>query len=173
MLLFLIGYMGCGKSTIGRKLSARLGCNLVDTDHLIEEREGCSIGEIFDRHGEEYFRSAERTVLDDLLAREGDLIVSTGGGLPMWGDNMERINSCATTIYLRRTAENIASRLSSAGRAKRPKLRGLSDEELVLFMRKNIAERDGVYSRASIVIEANPLSDSEILSVIEELVAKM
>ncbi len=166
--------MGCGKSTIGRKLSAHLGCDLVDTDHLIEQREGCSVADIFERHGEAYFRSAERSVLEELLLREGDCVVSTGGGLPMWGDNMERMNGerNAMTIYLRRSAENIASRLSPAGRFKRPKLRGLSDDEMVAFMRKNIAERDSVYNLATIVIEANPMSDSAILKFIEERVVK-
>lgn len=158
--------MGCGKSTIGRKLSSKLGCKLIDTDGEIERRERCSVGEIFERRGEDYFRAAERQLLDEILASGEDCIVSTGGGLPMWGDNMDRMTQSAHTIYLRRTAENIASRLSAAGRARRPKLRGLSDEELVAFMQANIAEREGVYNRASVVVEANPLSDSEILSII-------
>ncbi len=172
MLLFLIGYMGCGKSTIGRKLSAQLGYSLVDTDGMIEQREGCSISEIFERHGEEYFRAAERALLDELLLKSDDCVVSTGGGLPLYGDNMERMNSTATTIYLHRTAENIASRLSPSGRAKRPKLRGLSDEELVEFMSRNIAERDAVYRRAKIVIESNPFSDSDIIEIITEQISK-
>lgn len=166
MLIFLIGYMGCGKSTIGRKLSSQLGWDLVDTDSLIERQEGMSVGEIFDRHGESYFRRLEQGVVDEMVTTGRDLIVSTGGGLPMWEDNMARINSVGETIYISRTAENIASRLSAHGRAKRPKLRGLSDEELVEFMAKNIASRDGVYREAKLIIEAVPLSDTQILDVI-------
>ncbi|MFI3247942.1 MAG: shikimate kinase [Rikenellaceae bacterium] len=166
MLIFLIGYMGCGKSTIGRKLSSRLGCDLVDTDHIIEERAGTTIADIFATKGEEHFRMLERETLDELIAQNRTCIVSTGGGLPMWGDNMEVMNGAGCTVYIRRTAENIASRLSPRGREKRPKLRGLNDEELVAFMSKNIAERDGVYSKATYVLEAVPMCDRDILDAI-------
>ncbi len=166
MLTFLIGYMGCGKSTIGRKLSTRLGCDLVDTDHLIEERAGMSISDIFATKGEEHFRELESATLAELVASGKNCIVSTGGGLPLWGDNMAVMNANGCTVYIRRTAENIASRLSPRGREKRPKLRGLSDEELVSFMSKNIAERDAVYCRANHTIEAVPLRDSEIIDTI-------
>ncbi|MFI3304236.1 MAG: shikimate kinase [Rikenellaceae bacterium] len=167
MLVFLIGYMGCGKSTIGRKLSKRLGWDLVDTDALIEQRAGVSIGEIFDTQGEDYFRKLERDVVDELTRGGCNVIVSTGGGLPIWGDNMERLNRAGETIYISRTAENIASRLSAAGREKRPKLRGLSDEELVAFMAENISQRDPKYRGAKLIIEAVPLNDTEILDTIE------
>ncbi|MFI3328259.1 MAG: shikimate kinase [Rikenellaceae bacterium] len=167
MKLFLIGYMGCGKSTIGRKLSAKIGYDLVDTDHLIEEREGMSVGDIFEKFGEARFREMERNVLDELIKSDKPCIVSTGGGLPLFGDNMEVMNGAGLTIYLHRTAENIASRLSAAGRYKRPKLRGLSDEELVAFMSKNIAERKPTYMKANCVVEAVPMNDDEILAFIE------
>ncbi len=168
MLLFLIGYMGCGKSTIGRKLSSRLDWDLIDTDAMIERREGISIGEIFDTRGEEYFRGAEQSILTEIIERGRDCIVSTGGGLPMWGDNMSVMNSAGESIYIHRTAENIASRLSPRGRAKRPKIRGLSDEELVAYMSENIALRDPIYRQSSLIIEAVPLSDDQILDTIVE-----
>ncbi len=120
MLIFLIGYMGCGKSTIGRKLSKRLKWTLIDTDTKIEQREGVSIGEIFDREGELRFREMERECVEELVQDGRDVIVSTGGGLPIWADNMELLNRVGETIYISRTAENIASRLSVAGREKRP-----------------------------------------------------
>ncbi len=158
--------MGCGKSTIGRKLSARLKCDLVDTDHMIEERAGMTIADIFATKGEAYFRELESTTLAELIEKDNTCVVSTGGGLPMWGDNMEVMNGAGCTVYIRRTAENIASRLSPRGREKRPKLRGLNDEELVDFMAKGIAERDGIYSRANHIIEAVPMGDGQILDTI-------
>ncbi len=170
MLLFLIGYMGCGKSTIGRKLSSRLGWDLIDTDAMIERREGMSIGEIFDTHGEEHFRGLEQSVLAEIIERGRDCVVSTGGGLPMWGDNMSVMNGAGESIYIHRTAENIASRLSPRGRAKRPKIRGLLDDELVAYMSENIALRDPIYRQSSLIIEAVPLSDGEILDLIVERV---
>ncbi len=172
MLLFLVGYMGCGKSTIGRKLSAKIGYELVDTDHLIEEREGLSVGEIFEKFGEARFREMEREVLVELINSGESCIVSTGGGLPLFGDNMELMNGAGLTIYLHRTAENIASRLSPSGRHKRPKLRGLNDEELVAFMSKNIEERYPTYLKANCFVDAVPMNDDEILEFIESKMKK-
>ncbi|MFR9651895.1 MAG: shikimate kinase [Rikenellaceae bacterium] len=173
MLIFLIGYMACGKSTIGRKLIKRHPeWRLVDSDNLIEQQSGLSVSEIFAQHGEKHFRELERATLNMLIEQGGKCIVSTGGGLPTWSDNMDRMNSSGATIYIRRTAENIASRLSLAGREKRPKLRGLSDEELVEFMAKGIEERDTIYSRSQLIIEATTLSDRDILDMIDNFVTQ-
>ncbi|MBQ8653170.1 MAG: shikimate kinase [Alistipes sp.] len=161
--LFLVGYMGCGKSTIGRKLSRALHLSFVDTDNCIEEREGATVFDIFHYEGEERFREIEREVLEEVIRREEASVVSTGGGLPAWGDNMERMNAVGRTVYLKRSAENIASRLSPYGRQKRPRLRGLNDEELVLFMRDDMAKRDPFYSRAVQVVACEGKSDEEII----------
>lgn len=161
--LFLVGYMGCGKSTIGRKLSRALHISFVDTDNCIEEREGATVFDIFHYEGEERFREIEREVLEEVIRREEASVVSTGGGLPAWGDNMERMNEVGRTVYLKRSAENIASRLSPYGRQKRPRLRGLNDEELVLFMRDDMAKRDPFYSRAVQVVACEGKSDEEII----------
>ena len=163
--LFLIGYMGCGKSTIGRKLARRLRIPYVDTDALVEEREGASVYDIFQFEGEERFRELERAVLEEVIV-EGAAIVSTGGGLPTWGDNMARMNTTGRTVYLRRSAESIASRLSPYGRQKRPRLRGLNDEELVRFMSEDMAKRACFYQQAQQTIVCDGLSDDEILQAI-------
>lgn len=161
--LFLVGYMGCGKSTIGRKLARALHLEFVDTDHRIEEREGATVIDIFHYEGEERFRTIEREVLEEVIAIEQASVVSTGGGLPAWSDNMERMNEMGRTIYLKRSAENIASRLSPYGRQKRPRLRGLNDEELVIFMREDMAKRDPYYSQATQVVACEGKSDEEII----------
>ena len=161
--LFLVGYMGCGKSTIGRKLARALHLEFVDTDHRIEEREGATVIDIFHYEGEERFRTIEREVLEEVVATGQAAVVSTGGGLPAWGDNMARMNEVGRTIYLKRSAENIASRLSPYGRQKRPRLRGLNDEELVIFMREDMAKRDPYYSQAVQVIACEGKSDEDII----------
>lgn len=163
--LFLVGYMGCGKSTLGRKLARRLGVEYVDTDHEVEQAEGAAVYDIFQYAGEEYFRRAERAALERTIA-VGAAVVSTGGGLPTWSDNMARMNEVGCTVYLRRSAENIASRLSPFGRQKRPRLRGLNDEELVRFMREDMACREAHYAAAQLVIDCDPLNDEEILDLI-------
>ncbi len=163
--LFLVGYMGCGKSTIGRKLAQRTRLPFVDTDALVEEREGATVYDIFRYEGEERFREIEREVLEQTIA-SGAAVVSTGGGLPTWRDNMARMNEAGRTIYLRRSAENIASRLSPYGRQKRPRLRGLNDEELVTFMRQDMAARAACYEAASLVLDCETMTDEEIISAI-------
>ena len=109
MKIFLIGYMGCGKTSLGRKLAHATGLRFVDMDAAIEEREGASVADIFRYEGEEYFRSRERRLIDELAESEEDMIISTGGGAPVWRDNMERMNEAGVTVYLRRTPEQIAS----------------------------------------------------------------
>ncbi len=161
-MLFLVGYMGCGKSTLGRRLARSLAVGFVDTDALVEQREGASVADIFCYEGEELFRTLEREELERIIAADNGAVVSTGGGLPVWRDNMERMNAVGVTVYLRRTAQNIASRLSPYGRRKRPRLRGLSDGELVEFMTRDIADRERFYSKAAITVECEGLSDEEV-----------
>ncbi|MBP3290596.1 MAG: shikimate kinase [Alistipes sp.] len=166
MKIFLIGYMGCGKSTLGRKIAKATAYRFVDMDSMIEKREGASVADIFHYEGEEYFRKAERALIEELAATEGDMIISTGGGAPTWRDNVEYMNSVGQTFYLRRSAQQIASRLSPHGRQKRPKLRGLNDEELVEFMTKNMAEREPYYAKARWTIDCSERSDAELIDVI-------
>lgn len=161
--LFLVGYMGCGKSTLGRKLARRLGVAFVDTDALVEEREGAAVADVFRYEGEEHFRQVEREVLEGVISSEDAAVVSTGGGLPVWGDNMQRMNEAGDTLYLRRSAEQIARRLSPYGRQKRPRLRGLSDEELVGFMERDMAAREPFYTQARLVIDCTDTSDEELV----------
>lgn len=170
--LFLVGYMGCGKSTLARKLARRLEVAFSDTDALVEQREGATVADVFLYEGEERFRTVEREVLDSLIASEHTAVVSTGGGLPIWRDNMERMNAAGTTIFLRRSAEQIARRLTPYGRQKRPRLRGLSDDELVTFMRHDIAERETFYRRAQITVECDGVADEVLIERILKAVAE-
>ena len=161
--------MGCGKSTTGRRVAKRLEVAYADTDAMIEQREGASVNDIFYYEGETYFRAAERKVLEDLIAADEDMIISTGGGLPTWGDNMELMNGAGVTVWIDRSAEQTAKRLSPHGRQKRPKLRGLSDEELVDFMQRNMTERKPCYSKAMHHIEVDTLGDYELCDRIVEI----
>ncbi len=166
MLLFLIGYMACGKSTIGRKLNQRLKWRLYDTDKMIVADCNMSISQLFEVKGEAYFRELENNAIKSLSNSDIDAIISTGGGAPVWHNNMDIMNNSGLTIYLSRSAESIANRLSAFGREKRPKLRGLSDDELISFMREGIAEREEHYSRAKLVINADLYTDDEIVDMI-------
>ena len=166
--LFLVGYMGCGKSTLGRKLARRLGVDFADTDALLEQHEGASVADVYELAGEDYFRRAERAVLEELIASRRALVASTGGGLPTWEDNMARMNAAGTTLYLRRPAEQIIRRMSPYGRQKRPRLRGLDDDELLAFMQRDMADREPFYRQAQWIVECAEKSDNELIDWIVE-----
>lgn len=170
MKVFLIGYMGCGKSTLGRKIAKATGYSFIDMDSAIEEREGASVTDIFHYEGEEYFRKAERALIEELATADGDMIISTGGGAPTWRDNVAYMNTVGKSFYLRRTAKQIASRLSPHGRQRRPKLRGLNDEELIAFMTENMAEREPYYSQATWTIDCAERSDAELIEIILNII---
>ena len=165
-MLILVGYAGSGKSSLAKRLSKALGVGYVDTDTLVEQSVGATVADIFHYEGEEYFRRAERGVLESLVAEGYNGIVATGGGLPTWRDNMERLNGMGTTIYLQRSPEQILSRLSVYGREKRPMFRGKSDEELLQFMREHIAEREPYYAKANVVVDCNTMSDEAVVNYI-------
>lgn len=171
MRLYLTGYMGTGKSTIGRKIAKRTELPFLDTDKMVEEAEGAECADIITYAGEEYFRNAERKALEKTAEQES-VVVSTGGGLPIWGDNQQWIAEHGVSVYLKRTPEQILSRLSPYGRQKRPKFRGKSDEELLQFMHSHLAEREPIYERADMVIDCDKVSDYEVVDKLVEFLMK-
>ena len=170
MRLYLTGYMASGKSTLGRKVAQRAELPFLDTDKMVEEAEGAAVADIITFAGEEYFREAERRALEQTADYES-AVISTGGGLPVWGDNQAWIAEHGVSVYLNRTPEQILSRLSEHGRQKRPKFRGKSDEELLQFMHEHLAEREPVYLKADIVFDCSAVSDYEIIDKLVEMLA--
>ena len=169
MALFLIGFMGCGKSSLGRKLAARLGCDFFDTDKAIESDTGVTIGEIFAYEGEEGFRLRERDMLCS-LPDGGRVVVATGGGLPCYADNLQVMQSKGKSVYLRLSPEKLVSRLGR-GRARRPKIAGMNDEELLAYIRELLPQREEFYMAADMVVECDNLSDVEIVEAIASAVS--
>lgn len=165
--VILIGYMGCGKSSVGVKLSYRLKQPFLDTDKMIENRAGKMISEIFDEEGEAYFRNLETETITELLNQKHWYIISTGGGLPMRSENREVLKKLGKVIYLRTKPETIYNRLK--GDTTRPLLRG--DDPLGKIT-EMISQRGPVYEEAADeIIDVDKLSFEQILSKISQMVS--
>ncbi|MDR3252524.1 MAG: shikimate kinase [Tannerella sp.] len=146
--IFLIGYMGAGKSTIGKALARRMNLTYIDTDCFIENRYHKLIRDIFASEGEEKFRAIEHGVLREISEYE-DVIVSTGGGLPCFNDNMSLMNERGITVYLNVSIEELVSRLE-ASKTVRPVLQNRRGKELTDFVRESLELRKVFYEQASI-----------------------
>ena len=149
--IFLIGFMGSGKSTLGAQLARNLDYQFVDMDQLIEDTAEMSIPEIFDEHGEDVFRKWEHDILLELCQRE-NLVISTGGGVPCHSGNMDLMNSHGTTIYLKLSPAALLRRLVKS-RTERPLIKGKSEPELLDFIKSKLEEREEFYLRARHVVE--------------------
>ncbi len=149
MLIFLLGFMGSGKSTIGRALAKRLQLEFVDLDEFIEAQEGRSISVIFEQNGEEYFRALETSALQHILNADKNAIVSLGGGTPCFNDNMDLLKQYPT-VYLKTSNEELFKRLSRQ-RDHRPLIAGSSDEQLKEIIETRINDREPFYNKASII----------------------
>jgi len=164
MKIFLIGFMGCGKSTLGRKLATRLGYDLIDLDHQIEKMTGSTVANYFSAHGENVFRELERKTLQEFDFPK-NCVIATGGGTPCFFDNMDWMNENGLTIYIEMTPLSLAKRLEQ-GIAKRPLLKNLSEEGLVLFIENKLAERDSFYKKAKVILNGINLTPDQVHAVI-------
>ena len=156
--IFLLGYMGCGKSTLGRNVGAITGMQFIDLDNYIERRFHATVSQLFARHGEDGFRDIERRMLHEVAEFE-DVIVACGGGTPCFFDNMDYMNSRGTTVWLTTSIDRLHSRLKR-GRAKRPLIAGKSDEELLDFIQQALDQRMPHYSKALHTFEGDLLENS-------------
>lgn len=145
--IILIGFMGCGKTTLGIKLSYRLRRSMEDTDKLIEKKEGRTISDIFQTDGEAYFRTLETACLKRMIRTTNHKIISTGGGLPLKEENRALLKELGTVVYLRATAETIYERVKHD--KSRPLLQGENPQEKI---RTLMAKRSALYEQAADVI---------------------
>ena len=166
--IFLIGYMGAGKTTVGRKLAKEMNLSFIDLDLYIEGRYHRSIRQLFAERGEEAFRDIEKRLLHEVAEFE-DVLVSTGGGTPCFFDNMEFMNMAGTTIYLKVSVDELASRLESC-KQTRPVLQNRSGEELRSFIKENLEARTAFYEKANIIYEAEQMmTEADVQAITENL----
>jgi shikimate kinase len=162
--IFLIGFMGAGKTTFGKKLANRLECAFVDSDKEIEQMQGVSIEKVFEESGESYFRSLEQQWLQNFTA-SSPVVCSVGGGMPCFFDNMSQMKQKGMVIYLKHPPKQLVSRLLNA-KSVRPILKDKNKIELEDFITNLLAERESFYLQADLIIES---SNQKIDYVMEKL----
>jgi shikimate kinase len=161
--IYLIGFMGSGKSTVGRKLAKNLGWSFIDLDRKIEEHTGKTISDIFTQNGENFFRKEEAEILKDIKSIE-KAVIATGGGAPCFGNNMDQMLEAGLTIYLRMTPSQLQHRLSGISES-RPLISKLNKDQLLDFIVDKLEIRETWYNRAELIIDAATL-DLNSLSVL-------
>lgn len=149
-IVYIIGFMGSGKTTAGRKLANFLEWNFIDLDEEIIRQEGKTISAVFADSGEEYFRKIESATLRDLNLTK-DTIVSVGGGAPCFPGNIGYMKETGLVVYLKKTPEQLISRLSR-DRGKRPLLREIPEGGLLDFIREKLNGREEFYNKADLLI---------------------
>ncbi len=166
--IILIGYMGAGKTTIGRALAKELGLNFYDLDWYIESRRHKKVAQIFAEQGEEGFRQIEHNMLHEVAEFE-DIILSCGGGTPCFFDNIDYMNSLAQVVYLRCEPE-VLHRHLLMGKVERPLLKGKSPDELIGFIREQLATREPYYNKAQYQLDVSLMDNFEkIKTTVDEL----
>lgn len=157
--IYIVGYMGAGKSTLGRKLALELGLGFIDTDIFIENRFRERIVDMFASIGEESFRRRERYVIEELSGMT-NCVISTGGGLPCFYDNMSLLNATGLTVYLYASDDVLAERLEYCKRT-RPTIKDKTGEELLAYIQSAMQVRRAIYEQAKLHISIEGVNSSE------------
>ena len=161
MRIFLVGFMGAGKSVVGRRLAKSLNLSFYDLDEEIESHYKMSVSAIFQKYDEACFRKLETSVLES-FSNKDNFVLSCGGGTPCFSENMAFMNSIGTTIYIKLSADELLERISNSYH-KRPLTEGKSDEELASYVDAMLKKREPFYSMAKITVDASG-TDKETLA---------
>jgi shikimate kinase len=167
MRVILVGFMGSGKTTLGKKIANKLGVPFIDSDNEIEAHYGKSIGQIFVESGESHFRAIESEYLEALNLRE-DFVLATGGGMPCFGNNMDRLNLLGTSFYLERSPKELTHRLIKA-KAKRPLIDGMEEGELLQYVENTLLKREEYYQKAHITLSRSEQKPDQVVAFMHHL----
>ena len=163
--IYLIGFMGSGKTTHGKQIARMMGYDFLDMDQWITEKAGKSIPDIFRDHGESWFRKLETEAIREMDKLQ-KVVISTGGGLPCHGNNMEQLKASGLTIYLQLTPEALLSRLK-VSKTERPLLEGKSEAEMFATIKQLLEEREPFYQDAHMIIDGLENVNERIVNAIQ------
>lgn len=161
-LIALVGFMGSGKSTVGKLLAESLDYAFIDTDEEIAKAENQTISDIFENQGEAHFRELEHQLIKKML-HSTKIVISTGGGLPIYHDNMTLLNANCVTIYLKVSTNSLINRLRK--HSNRPLVADKSIEEMKEYIDKTLHFREKFYLQAQCIVDGN----AKVQKVIEEI----
>lgn len=164
MRVFLVGFMGSGKSYWGRRWAEQMGFDFIDLDEVIEARLGKTVSDIFEQEGEEHFRQTESDELRLLSGRE-NIIISCGGGTPCFHENMDWMNASGITVYLSSTPKILFDNIMQDS-VRRPLVKDVNDAEILYFVEKKLKERAPFYEKATITLPATALNDKSLEQIL-------
>ena len=169
--IYLVGYMGAGKTTVGKLLAEKLGWRFVDLDDAFQQIHGYTTADYIRQFGIEEFRRKEKYVVEDLADQIPfeHVIYATGGGYPCWEDNMECLRELGTSIYLRWKPEHLAKRLSLTDLSERPVLQGRTEEELLEFIAPQLEAREPFYAQAHYILDVDICDEESDERIAQEL----
>jgi shikimate kinase len=164
--IYLVGFMGAGKSTVGKKLAKRLGYRSLDLDDAFEQKFKINIQNFFYKYDEPLFRDLERQLLASTYELE-NVVISTGGGTPAFFNSIDEMNGHGITIYLKMSISALANRLQKA-RRPRPLIRSIKKNELKEFIQQKLVEREPFYKRAQLIINAESIDIETVVELIKK-----
>ncbi len=162
MKIFLIGYMGSGKTTLGQILAEKMKLTFIDLDQEIERATGKRITTIFEEEGEDAFRLKEKEILGKAIKHNERFVMATGGGTPCYHKNLELMRKAGITIYLQVSIKELVRRNQNA-QELRPLLRGMSELEMQTFINEHLKERISHYKKANITLKENEIDAERII----------
>jgi shikimate kinase len=164
--IFFLGFMGSGKTTLGKRLANKLNIPFFDLDAEIEKVTFKCISVLFEEEGEAFFRKCENKVLKAFIANNENFVLSLGGGTPCHNNNINQINHAGTSIYLKHNVGILTSRLINS-KVKRPLIEGLNKQELIRFIKDKLKEREDYYNQSKYIIEGNNIKVEDLIILLQ------